>query len=328
VEKIKKKLVIFTDLDGTLLDSGYSFKKAVPALRLVQKSDTPLILCSSKTRVEVELYRKRLGNRHPFISENGGGIFIPKNYFKFRIQDFKPARSLARSLASGQSNGPRSEATGLGAKQRASGRSNGPRFGSAGRQARFKIQDFKTYRLIKIGTSYPELRVALEELRSEGFDIQGFGDMSVHEVASLTGLKTAEARMAKQRDFDEPFVFKGTVKSLMKLKRRIISKGFRYTEGEFLHITGDNDKGRAVRIIKTFMEVKYHGIITAALGDSPNDLEMLREADYPVVIKKAEGKYDTKIIRHLGKTKKLIRAEGIGPEGWNDAVSRLLDIID
>jgi len=78
------KLVIFTDLDGTLLDKNtYSFEPAKPALDLIKRRGIPLILCSSKTRAEIELYRKKLDNHHPFISENGGGVFIPNDYFSF-----------------------------------------------------------------------------------------------------------------------------------------------------------------------------------------------------------------------------------------------------
>lgn len=73
--------VIFTDLDGTLLDaSSYSFQPAEPALRRLQEGHIPLILCSSKTRPEIEYYRELLNNSDPFISENGGGIFIPGGY--------------------------------------------------------------------------------------------------------------------------------------------------------------------------------------------------------------------------------------------------------
>jgi len=36
-------------------------------------------------RKEIEYYRKKLDNNHPFISENGGGIFIPKGYFPFDL---------------------------------------------------------------------------------------------------------------------------------------------------------------------------------------------------------------------------------------------------
>jgi mannosyl-3-phosphoglycerate phosphatase len=78
-----KKLIVFTDLDGTLLDEiSYSFEAAAPALRLLKERAVPLIICSSKTRREIGLYRERLRNNHPFITENGGGIFIPKGYFR------------------------------------------------------------------------------------------------------------------------------------------------------------------------------------------------------------------------------------------------------
>ena len=80
------KAILFTDLDGTLLDrETYSFEPAQPALHLIKQKGIPLILSTSKTRAEIELYRKRLENEHPFISENGGAVFIPKDYFSFRF---------------------------------------------------------------------------------------------------------------------------------------------------------------------------------------------------------------------------------------------------
>jgi mannosyl-3-phosphoglycerate phosphatase len=38
---------------------------------------------SSKTKAEIEFYRKEIGLAEPFISENGAAIFIPKIYFPF-----------------------------------------------------------------------------------------------------------------------------------------------------------------------------------------------------------------------------------------------------
>ncbi|MDI6726032.1 MAG: HAD-IIB family hydrolase [Smithellaceae bacterium] len=82
MEIVMVQKIIFTDLDGSLLDEKtYSFDRAKPALRLINESHIPLILCSSKTRREIELYRQRLNNTDPFVSENGGGIFIPEGYF-------------------------------------------------------------------------------------------------------------------------------------------------------------------------------------------------------------------------------------------------------
>jgi mannosyl-3-phosphoglycerate phosphatase len=80
------KKIIFTDLDGTLLDSDtYSYEKANNALQLLKQKEIPLIFCSSKTRAEIEFWREKVENYDPFISENGGGIFIPKNYFSFKF---------------------------------------------------------------------------------------------------------------------------------------------------------------------------------------------------------------------------------------------------
>lgn len=75
----KRLWLVFSDLDGTLLDENYSCEEAQDALGFLKERGIPVILCSSKTRKEIELYRRRLSiEEHPFVSENGGGIFIPK----------------------------------------------------------------------------------------------------------------------------------------------------------------------------------------------------------------------------------------------------------
>jgi len=71
--------IIFTDLDGTLLDHRtYSYQAAVPALNRIVSLSVPLILSSSKTAAELEEIRKALKLKDPFVSENGGGIHFPE----------------------------------------------------------------------------------------------------------------------------------------------------------------------------------------------------------------------------------------------------------
>ena len=71
--------IIFTDLDGTLLDhDSYQWGEAKPALDLCKERHVPVILVSSKTRAEMAPLRAELGLTAPFISENGGGIYFPK----------------------------------------------------------------------------------------------------------------------------------------------------------------------------------------------------------------------------------------------------------
>ncbi len=74
--------LIFTDLDGTLLDDRtYSFKEALPALALLRAKHVPIIPCTSKTHLEVIRIREQAELSDPFIVENGSAIFIPPGYF-------------------------------------------------------------------------------------------------------------------------------------------------------------------------------------------------------------------------------------------------------
>ena len=82
-----KSLIIITDLDGTLLNGTYSFDAAEKSIQLLKRHNIPLIICSSKTRKEIEHYRRLLSNRDPFISENGGGIFIPQEQKNFLFHE-------------------------------------------------------------------------------------------------------------------------------------------------------------------------------------------------------------------------------------------------
>jgi mannosyl-3-phosphoglycerate phosphatase len=80
--------VIFSDLDGALLDHHtYSCAAARLALREVKRRGIPLVFCTSKTRSEVEVWRRELRVYAPFIVENGGAIYMSPGYFSFRPRD-------------------------------------------------------------------------------------------------------------------------------------------------------------------------------------------------------------------------------------------------
>jgi mannosyl-3-phosphoglycerate phosphatase len=266
-----KKIVIFTDLDGTLLSySDYSFDEALPALRMIRECRIPLVICSSKTGAEIKEYRKKLGNCHPFISENGGGIFIPSGYFKSAVRGYN-------------------------------------------------LEEQGEYLLLRLGAEYNELRRVLKDLKNNGYGIVGFGDMTVREVAEITGLSQEEARMAQQRDFDEPFLFSGTREELDDVRRLIKERGFSSTEGKYHHILGSSDKGKALSILVEIYKKDYGDVVTVALGDSLNDLPMLSVVDYPVLVQQPEGGHDRRISLPA-----LIKADGVGPRGWNRAILNLL----
>ncbi|MCP4598020.1 mannosyl-3-phosphoglycerate phosphatase [Neptuniibacter sp.] len=77
-----QKILIYSDLDGSLLDHfSYSFAPAQSLLGQLEQLKIPVIPVTSKTRAELLPLRQALGNRHPFIIENGAAVFIPHHYF-------------------------------------------------------------------------------------------------------------------------------------------------------------------------------------------------------------------------------------------------------
>ena len=77
------QLLIFTDLDGSLLDHyNYSHQAADAMLEHLESINTPVIPTSSKTKEELLHIRLSLKNVHPFIIENGAAVFIPIGYFE------------------------------------------------------------------------------------------------------------------------------------------------------------------------------------------------------------------------------------------------------
>lgn len=73
--------LIFSDLDGTLLDhDDYRFDAARPALAAIRDQGIPLILSTSKTLAEVATINQALDNHHPAIIENGSALCFPLDH--------------------------------------------------------------------------------------------------------------------------------------------------------------------------------------------------------------------------------------------------------
>lgn len=84
-------LLVFTDLDGTLLDHhDYSYVEALPALEHIRQSGIPLIINSSKTCAEIDSFRKVLHNSDAFVVENGAAVFVPAGFLPDHNQTINP----------------------------------------------------------------------------------------------------------------------------------------------------------------------------------------------------------------------------------------------
>lgn len=265
------KLVIFSDLDGTLLDRiTYAAGPAVAALESCRSNNVPVVLVSAKTRAEMKPIRSELQLDTPFIVENGGGIYLPRGYFA--------AVQSARRVGG--------------------------------------------YECICNETSIEHLRETLKQAaRETRVETWGFGDMSDSEIASLTGLSTTQSALAKQREFDEPFIVReATDEKIGRLRREIEQRGCRYNFGGSLHhITGDFDKGECVRQIMSFFRTIDRAVEFAAVGDAYNDLPMLRAVDHPFLVRSVDGSFDPGLVFDH-----LTVLDGIGPEGFAQAVKILL----
>lgn len=270
----RDNLVVFTDLDGTLLDHAtYAPTSATEALEVLEEREIPIILCSSKTRAEIELLQLDLRLAHPFISENGGAIFLREGYFPFAIPDARRVEG---------------------------------------------------YQVIEFGAPYGRLVEALKTAAGQlGLRVQGFSDMSIEELSQDGGLSPREARLAKMREYDEAFrILDGGPAVRSRLFQILHKAGLRCTRGgRYHHVTGVADKGQAVRRLKEIYQQHRGSVTTIGLGDSLNDLSLLREVDIPIIVRNPAAGATARLFRKV-PTARLTHAPG--PQGWNEAI---LDLV-
>jgi len=265
----RSQIIIFTDLDGTLLDDRtYDFEPAMTALKHIRSRKIPLILVSSKTRAEMEFYRTELSLEDPFVVENGGAIYFPAS---FPLPD----------------------------------------------DSSFEMVD--AYRQVLIGMPLTVLSEKIGQLR-EHFQFRCFSELTIEEIAALTGLTHEQAQRASVREFDEPIVVEGAFDEdlLCKMARGLDLECVR--GGRFFHLFCGGDKGKAVDEILSVYREQGLPVLSIGLGDSQNDVPMLWAVDKAVVMKNQDGGY-IDVLNHPD----LVKAGGRGPGAWNRVVLRILE---
>jgi mannosyl-3-phosphoglycerate phosphatase len=88
------RVVIFTpsELLGSPTRTGIPTSEA---LTEIERLAVPLVLSTRGTRTQLEALRRKIGHAHPFVTESGGGLFLPDGYFSLRLEG---ARRAARYL--------------------------------------------------------------------------------------------------------------------------------------------------------------------------------------------------------------------------------------
>ncbi len=268
-----RQIVVFTDLDGTLMDHDtYEFQDARTALEVLGRQSIPVIICSSKTRAEIEACRRRMGLKFPFIVENGGAIFIPRDTLNLKGEDL-----VTRGA----------------------------------------------YHVLELGAPYSVLRSTWQAVKHrEKLRMRGFSEMTIKEISVRTGLPIEEARLAAMREYSEPFIFFDTADRFQRLGRLIQERGLHITKGgRFYHLVGASDKGKAVQILKKLYTQTYPRtkLWAVGLGDSANDVPMLKQVDMPIVIRKKSGQWEP--VQGIGP---VVQSAKPGPRGWAEEVLRIL----
>ncbi len=262
-------LLIFSDLDGTLLDHDtYSYEPVVPVLDHLKQLGIPVIFNTSKTRAETQILCDALDIHDPFIVENGAAVVVP---------------------------------TESGYLDKLSGLND---------DHEFVLADPRSHILKK-----------LNGLREKGFKFESYQDWSVDKLAQITKLKHEEARRSHQRAYTEPLIWRDSDEQLELFKRLLTAQGLTVLKGgRFLHIMSGGGKGEALK----WLTAKWQSIhqarpIVVALGDGGNDVCMLNEADYAVVIKSPVNPYPE--VTTAGE---VIQTGATGPQGWAKAVQLIL----
>jgi mannosyl-3-phosphoglycerate phosphatase len=268
-------LVVFTDLDGTLLDPAtLSADAAAGALVALERRDIPLVFCSSRTRAEILLVQRELHVRHPFIAENGGAVFIPEGYFPFEVP------------------GGRLEPSG--------------------------------YIVVQYGQSYSEVVTALAAAaRRARVPVVGFNEMSVEDVAQICGVSMLSARLAKLREYSEPFrTVAGEPGMLRLLRHALNAQGFGCLAGSSFDLAGfHRDQGLAVRMLIALYRRALGLVRTVGLGDAFDDLPLLHRVDLPVIVAAGSDASSRQLLASLPRAE-LTKAPGSA--GWAEHVLQIV----
>jgi mannosyl-3-phosphoglycerate phosphatase len=249
--------LVFTDLDGTLLDhNSYSYQDALPALECLKQRQTPVIPVSSKTHAELAVLMQALRLEGPMVGENGAIIIYPGE-----VPQIVPPGYL-------------------------------------------QIRDF-----------------LVDSRSNPKYETLGFGDMSIDDVISYTGLDREMAQLAMRRLGSETFLWQGSESALSQFREDAQTAGLRLLKGgRFYHLLGNTDKGMAIRFVTRHLKRKGYGVNrTIGLGDSDNDKDMLLAVDIPIIVRKHDGSHI-----HLKQRPDAIITDQPGPAGWNQAIQDLL----
>jgi len=183
----------------------------------------------------------------------------------------------------------------------------------------------KKFQII-LGEKYEVLEEILKFISKDiSYNLIPLNNLSDQEATELTGLKGNSLTLMRDRHWSMPFL---NPPDFLEEKIKICCKRFNVTifkGNRMSHLLSINsDKGKAINELKKFSNNQYIKII--GLGDSPNDLPLLINSDFKIVIPGINGP-NLSLLNKL-KNYKFTLAERPNGHGWKHEITKLIDILD
>ena len=262
----KKKILIFTDLDGSLLDKvTFKFDDVKDYLKKLISRGIIIVLNSSKTESELLDFNEQNYFDFSFISENGSSIHglnkihhnLPQKVFMGRSKD-EIQKIYNKNIGSDLKN---------------------------------KI----TYIL----------------------------DLKIEEQQKILGLPLDKISLATKRMHSIPIQFKGNEIEKNNFIKNINQIGLTaQSGGRIINICDNTNKSKAMsKALRLIRKELGDEIITIGVGDNENDVEMIKQTDYPCLVKNEN--FDSSLIN----IDNLIKSDEPSPKGWSDVIKTALQKI-
>ncbi len=279
------EIVVFSDIDGTLIDIfTRKYGKSKDLVKKLKESSIPVILCSSKTMAEQDPIRKDLGlEGEPFIIENGGAVIIPEGYFGGGSSIDDALKHYDGTLA------------------------------------------IDGYRVIELGKSSKEIRKVLQDVRrNKGTTFKGVSDLSIEELAKIVGMTNDEAERMSKRQYGET-ILEMDKNEKEQFEQALTQEGLQVIHGgRYFDVTAGNDKGKAVRILIDLYRKQLGDNTTfIGIGDSLNDVPMLKCTDIAILVQKHDGTW-AELNNNNNNISHVVKVKGVGPAGWENAFATIM----